>query len=676
MSNPHSLSTSLSQRIATQLPFSPTSGGQRRNQNQPPGKPSSIPPHVRTGSVVSSFSRNSTKDVTSSVESPPGVPPLPTTAHPRPIVGAMHAGVLSSSSLVQSRPHNATTPPPSNLPPVSSPSPRPGSPGSMLSMEAHAMTPVHVTQFHRLDPLASDASDSVNPSTEDLNHAALQNITSKTTTAKHSREPLLPIGPRSPTKSSFPTHPSISVNPGPYGRSDGNSPTARMRDSFEKLFKRRQSSETQRKPTAAGPSHGMKELAASTSQSPYLARSTQNSPVSASGHHGRMTFEVSDDDGGRLSTASRYKGSISPAQDSSISLQHLSFNPIPPTDMNPPLAETPIISEKTGKPVRKYELYPSRNRFFLRGRILTGGDSPWAFIASLTIVLGITGVYFGTTCVWWWLNESPAVAAVGAYMCLLSISSMCATAFRDPGILPRNLDPEPPYPAPTGSTDSVRAPLPRDLKVRAGTVRVKYCPTCRTYRPPRSSHCKMCDNCVDNCDHHCQWVNNCIGRRNYTTFFTFLFSGVLTLVLVICTTAIHLWLLTTPRYGITFNQALQTSQGIGSAVAFSLAILVIWPLSALLAYHARLLLLNVTTIEQIRNQAHKTLDGAGPPPPNPFSHGNWRKNLFYVLCRPQGFSWLDARGIATEDKREINPGLLDDHWQGAVEEGRGPNKRQ
>ena len=32
----------------------------------------------------------------------------------------------------------------------------------------------------------------------------------------------------------------------------------------------------------------------------------------------------------------------------------------------------------------------------------------------------------------------------------------------------------------------------------------------------------------------------------------------------------------------------------------------------------------------------------------------------YMLCRPPGFSWLDARGIATEDKRQVNPGLLHD----------------
>lgn len=40
-------------------------------------------------------------------------------------------------------------------------------------------------------------------------------------------------------------------------------------------------------------------------------------------------------------------------------------------------------------------------------------------------------------------------------------------AFTDPGILPRNLDPDPPYPSTSPSDGGVRAPMPRDLKVRA-----------------------------------------------------------------------------------------------------------------------------------------------------------------------------------------------------------------
>lgn len=138
-----------------------------------------------------------------------------------------------------------------------------------------------------------------------------------------------------------------------------------------------------------------------------------------------MTFDLTAH-GDDQSPLARYKNETAQPRASTPSLNELPFDPVPPLDMKPPLAETPRFDEK-GRTLRNYQLHPSRNRFFLRGRILTGGDSPWAFVASLTVVLGITGVWFSTTCVWWWQNESPAVAAVGAYMCLLTISSMLAT---------------------------------------------------------------------------------------------------------------------------------------------------------------------------------------------------------------------------------------------------------
>ncbi|KAF9014088.1 DHHC palmitoyltransferase-domain-containing protein [Cyathus striatus] len=468
---------------------------------------------------------------------------------------------------------------------------------------------------------------------------------------KQSREPLLPIGAR----------PGLAIrSPIIRERSGGSiplpmSPTTRniVRNSFDRVMhlSRGLSFESIRK----------------SSSRPGPDRPTD--PKLSDEEQGAGGYEYDRD----LSTASRsrFKRSTSPNGyhnghstsqiHSSSSSPDVSFNPTPPNH-DPPLSAMPVV-DTNGTPLRRYQLHPSRNWFFFRGRILTGGDSPLAFIATFMLLLGIAGVWFGTTCVWWWENESPAVAGVGAYLALLTVSNMLATAFRDPGIIPRDLDPEPPYPATSPSDGGPRAPMPRDLKVRSDVVRVKYCPTCRTYRPPRSSHCKMCDNCVDDCDHHCQWVNNCIGRRNYTTFFLLLLSATTTLVLVIVTSALHLWLLT-KRENINFRSAL--ARGVGSAVVFSVSIAVIWPVSALLAYHMRLLLLNITTIEQIRNQAHKTLV-PGPPPPNPFSHGSWKRNLLAVLCRPQGYSWLNLSAVATEDKREVNPGLLevDGAWDGS-----------
>ncbi|GLB34700.1 putative DHHC palmitoyltransferase family protein [Lyophyllum shimeji] len=522
----------------------------------------------------------------------------------------------------------------------------------------YALSPLN--QERKRHSLARSSIDDQDPATDTTEDPHPNQFASLKRT-KQSREPLLPIGGSGSSHARKPSVLSTATSPTTPVSSPKKSTASRVRSSLDRVFglsfpnrmsldsTRNRNSTLYDEERAERPFTPTKVPEEPSSPSPLRFLNGNIAPTPSSRSH---------------SPAPSHSSSPSPAP--STPTPPPSFIATPPTptpNSKYPLSHTPILKPNSTKLLRKYALHPARNRFLLSGRFLTGGDTPYAFLASLALLFGLAALWFSTTCFFWWHHSAggKAIVIIGAYLAALVLSTMLTTATTDPGILPRGLDPDPPYPATSPSDGGNRVPMPRDLRVRSDVVRVKYCPTCQTYRPPRSSHCKMCDNCVDSCDHHCQWVNNCIGRRNYTTFFALLCTATTTLILIIITAALHLWLLTRLPPHRNFRHALSEHRGVGSAVAFCLSVAVIWPVGALLAYHARLLLLNVTTIEQIRNQAHKSVSMPGSTglskPPNPFSHGTRRRNFVSVLCRPQGFSWLDPRAVATQDLREVNPGM-------------------
>ena len=126
------------------------------------------------------------------------------------------------------------------------------------------------------------------------------------------------------------------------------------------------------------------------------------------------------------------------------------------------------------------------------------------------------------------------------YFWTTCLAAFFRTATSDPGVLPRNVHVpivSSEFELPQGYYNIISLPSANSNGL---TVDVKYCPTCRIWRPPRASHCSVCGACILNHDHHCKWVNNCIGQRNYRYFLTFLVSSWLTAVICIVSCAIRI----------------------------------------------------------------------------------------------------------------------------------------
>ncbi|KAK2888283.1 palmitoyltransferase ZDHHC8B isoform X2 [Channa argus] len=269
----------------------------------------------------------------------------------------------------------------------------------------------------------------------------------------------------------------------------------------------------------------------------------------------------------------------------------------------------------------------------------SGADSlkPSAFIPVCTAVcllVGSTSLFFVFTCPWLAVTICPAVPPCSAILFLFVLANFTMATFMDAGVLPVANDEE-------DNDDEFRAPLYKNVDVKGVQVRMKWCASCHFYRPPRCSHCSVCDHCVEDFDHHCPWVNNCIGRRNYRYFFLFLLSltvhmiGVFTfgLIYVLHHTG-ELWKLhCTVTYPythvcaficdcITINIFLIS---LSSLAVMSISGLFLIPVLGLTGFHLYLVSRGHTTNEQVTGK----FQGGK----NPFTRGCCN-NLEYLVCSP------------------------------------------
>ena len=290
----------------------------------------------------------------------------------------------------------------------------------------HATRPnAHIVsnQLAVCDPLTVVQEYSLGSDMEDDRLHAQLSPSSRYRRTTQSREPLLPIGgptrktnvslPTTPTRSSNPARRSLSI----YAPSQLNTistPTtpSRMRNSLDRVFKKRLSIESVRR-SVSGLGHTPTQESAPRVETPTT--------------DGRLTFEMksADIEFAPVVAENTRKNRLVGSQSPNSQVHRGCFTPTLPAG-GLDLRNVPI-TDGDQKRIRKWSLHPSRNRFFFSGRFLTGGDAPWAFAASLSVVFAIAGVYFGTTAVWWWKNQSIVIPIVAVYMTLLTISSMLAT---------------------------------------------------------------------------------------------------------------------------------------------------------------------------------------------------------------------------------------------------------
>lgn len=301
-----------------------------------------------------------------------------------------------------------------------------------------------------------------------------------------------------------------------------------------------------------------------------------------------------------------------------------------------------------GKPIRNYKTFPGRNVFLCGGRIMTSRDFP-AFTMAVMLILVPTGLFHGFTSPYLWHRLGPAAPIIQAYMFIVAFSSMLKTSWTDPGVIPREIDSDPPLDPPLDHDITSYYPsrsLPRIKEVRVGSqsVRLKYCDTCKIYRPPRSSHCRQCDNCVEDEDHHCIWLNNCIGRRNYRYFLIFVTTASLYAFLTSALCLTHLLILYNDRKKTARNSEIVSFQNDVLAKAPVSALVMIYSLimglavGALAVYHFWLATMNRTTHEQLTASIMGSHAGE-----NPFDRGSIFGNCVAVLCRPPTRSYIRRR---------------------------------
>ena len=221
---------------------------------------------------------------------------------------------------------------------------------------------------------------------------------------------------------------------------------------------------------------------------------------------------------------------------------------------------------------------------------------------------------------------------------IIAIISTILGGFSDPGILPRQRQD---YFYNTNKTS---------LKyvINGHIYRLNYCYSCSLFRPPRTSHCSLCDNCVERFDHHCLWLGTCIGKRNYRYFYFLISSLSVAAVFRICYSLYYI---------INQSKKLKNKEEYNKLILWGLAALAFYEILFIACFMGKLFVLHTwlifnskTFYENFKKKFRNV------PSINPF-----RKYLLYtwkrIICKKPPKSFLFStleRKLEKERRKKEN----------------------
>ncbi|KAK4846452.1 hypothetical protein QYF36_017347 [Acer negundo] len=187
----------------------------------------------------------------------------------------------------------------------------------------------------------------------------------------------------------------------------------------------------------------------------------------------------------------------------------------------------------------------------------------------------------------------------------------------DPGIIPRN---DQASVEEVSTSDGTRR---KKITVNGVELKLKYCRICKIFRPPRSCHCAVCDNCVEKFDHHCPWIGQCIALRNYRFYLAFVISALIFFMYIFAFSVLRIHQ-RIEKDNIGFIGLLKNCPETLALVSFSFAATCF--LGGLAVFHAYLIAMNQTAYENFRRRYADSK--------NPYDKGiisNYKEVLFVPL---------------------------------------------